>query len=152
MKLRFDRLEEFREEDGPKIVMWFDILDDDDVVVQPYRYSMPVDLFEYRTVEYGEMPMEELVEMVVAEAAMILGVGEMNDGLTTLATAPDQETARRDHLARCARVKLKWRISTRSGKASSGAASLMEELKRVMPLRPEAIAKKRKQYRQHREG
>jgi|SRR5687768_906457 len=138
MKLQFTRIEDFRDEEGWRIVLWFDMINDEGVAYSQYRYSMPPSIFEHRIAEYGQMSKDELVEMVIAEGAMILGVGETNDGLTTLATAPDQKTARKHHLARCARVKLKWRISTRSGPASA-----MEELKKKITLRPEGIREKR---------
>lgn len=142
MRLKYREMEELVEQGNRNIIIWFDITGVQPWEPDTYRYSVPVDVFEHRLAEYGDLTEEQLMEMVIAEGAMILGVGETNDGLTTLDSASSRSEARRDHLARCARVKLKYRIST-----MSGDRKLRDDLREKIKVNEDSMKEKRRQFR-----
>jgi hypothetical protein len=75
-------------------------------------HLLPLDAMEWRAAEYGIDPADTatLLDIVIAEPHL---TREDWASGTTLHDAPDIDTARRDHLARCAVVKLRHRLSTR---------------------------------------
>jgi hypothetical protein len=142
MRLVFRDIQEVEEVDGPKIVLWFDIVEPPPDFPPVFRYSMPADIFEHRLAEYGPMSEDELMEIVVAEGAMLLGSEGIGAGLHSLVTAPSRSVARKDHLSRCAQAKLRYRISTKSG-----AKKLSEELKSKIRIDQSTLQSKRTSFR-----
>jgi hypothetical protein len=108
---------------------------EDGGTVVPYHHVLPVDTMEWRAAEYGIDPTDTatLLDMVLAEPH--LTPEDMARGYR-LHDAPDVATARRDHLARCAVVKLRHRISTRA------AGTALERIRSESPMDPEVIAVK----------
>jgi hypothetical protein len=86
----------------------------DDGTVEPGCHVIMKDALEWRAAEYGVDPfdVETLMDIVLAEP--YLTPEDWSTGYR-LHDAPDVATARQDHIARCARVKLRHRISTRPG-------------------------------------
>lgn len=100
-----------------------------------YQHLFPLETLEWRAAEYGIDP---------ADTATLLDIVLTEPHLTEedwaaghrLHDAPDIDTARVDHLARCARSKLRHRISTRTpGHPCRRVAA-------ESPLHPEAIGLK----------
>lgn len=139
MRLKYNRLYRVEHPYGVHLIIVFDVLDDRGEKREEYCYGMPPDIFEWRVAEYGELTEDELVEMVVAEAALALDEGNANEGLTTLSDAPSQEVARKDHLTRCARAKLMYRISTQSG-----PEKLRDALKAKISIDKRGVREKRR--------
>jgi hypothetical protein len=115
------------------IVDGVQILDDGTEV--RHLHQFPIDTLEWRAAEYGIDPADTatLLDIVLAEPYLSdedWAVGHR------LHAAPDIDTARRDHLARCARAKLRHRITTRTpGHPCRRVAA-------ESPLHPEAIGLK----------
>lgn len=107
------------------------------------RLVFPVDTLEWRAAEYGVDPTDTatLLDIVVAEA--FLEDEDYADGYR-LHEAPDIDTARRDHLARCAKVKLRHRLSTRSKNHP------LQQIRDESPIHPEILAIKAGTVRQGR--
>lgn len=78
-------------------------------------HCFPKDVFEWRAAEYGIDPtdMTTLLDIVLAEA--FLEPKEFAPG-ESLHDAPTIEVAREAHLRRCAKGKLKARVSSRAAK------------------------------------
>jgi len=106
-------------------------------------HILPVETLEWRAAEYGIDPADTatLLDIVLAEPH--LSEEDWASG-HQLHDAPDIDTARRDHLARCARAKLRHRISTRT--ADHPCRRVADE----SPLHPEAIELKRQLVTQAR--
>lgn len=104
------------------------------------HHVFPVDTLEWRAAEYGIDPSDTstLLDMVLAEGLMA------DDDYATgslLQDAPDIATARKDHLARCARVKLRHRVATR------GSGDLFKPVRDASPMHPEILEFKRETVR-----
>lgn len=114
---------------------------DDDGVEDRIALFMPIDIMEWRSAEYGISPSDRstLLDVVIAESFM--GPEDYAQG-ATLWDDNDEETTRRDHLARCSSVKLKNRISTR------GTGNPLREMRDDSPMHPEALAIKAKFVRE----
>lgn len=99
-------------------------------------YAFPHDTMEWRAAEYGIDPADTatLLDIVMAEPHL---TAEDWAGGHQLHDAPDIDTARRDHLARCARAKLRCRMSTRA------KGSPAERIRTESPMGAEVIAVKR---------
>ncbi|WP_143264372.1 hypothetical protein [Amycolatopsis kentuckyensis] len=117
----------------------------DDGTVMRFRHLFPLDTLEWRAAEYGIDPADTatLLDIVLAEPYL-----SEEDWATghQLHDAPDIDTARADHLARCARAKLRHGISTRSKAATKTTAAVPHPCQRIAdesPLHPEAIELKR---------
>ena len=112
------------------------VLEQDDGTRVPYFHLMPLDTMEWRAAEYGIDPADTatLLDIVLAEPH--LSEEDWAAG-HQLHDAPDIDTARADHLARCTRAKLRHRISTR------GAGHPCRRVATESPLHPEAIELKR---------
>lgn len=100
------------------------------------RHTFPQDTMEWRAAEYDIDPADTatLLDVVIAEphlTAEDLATGSL------LHDAPDIPTARRDHLTRCAAVKLRHRISTRA------KGSPLDQVRTQSPMAPEVIEVKR---------
>jgi hypothetical protein len=82
-------------------------------MVNRLLHLLPLDAMEWRAAEYGIDPADTatLLDIVIAEPHL---TREDWASGTKLHDAPDIDTARRDHLARCAVVKLRHRISIRA--------------------------------------
>ena len=100
----------------------------DDGSIAGHGHSIPKETLEWRAAEYELDPateFETILDIVLAEpfiaaeeqAGSVVG-GELYD-------APDIATARARHVSRCARAKLKHRISTRA-KTNDAAKTLVE--------------------------
>jgi hypothetical protein len=85
----------------------------DDGSSERQLHVFPTDTMEWRAAEYGIDPSDtaSLLDVVLTEPH--LTPEDWANG-SALHTAPDIATARRDHLARCAAVKLRHRMSTRA--------------------------------------
>jgi hypothetical protein len=110
-----------------------------------FRHEFPADTLEWRAAEYGIDPADTatLLDIVLAEPH--LSEEDWAAG-HRLHDAPDIETARRDHIARCARAKLRHRISTRTRAATKDAPAVPSPCQRVAdesPMHPDAIELKR---------
>lgn len=118
-------------------------LTEDDGSTRRYRYVFPTDTLEWRAAEYGIDPKDTatLLDIVLAEPH--LTDADFAPG-THLYEAPDIETARRAHVARCAAVKWRHRI------ASRGAASPCQRIVQESPMDAEVIALKRELVSQNR--
>lgn len=106
-------------------------------------HLLPVDTLEWRAAEYGIDPADTATLLDIVLAEPYLSEEDWAAGYR-LHDAPDIATARRDHLARCARAKLRHRLSTRT--AGHPCRRVAEE----SPLHPEAIALKRQLVAQAR--
>jgi hypothetical protein len=108
----------------------------DDDTTSRMLYVFPHDTMEWRAAEYGLDPADTatLLDIVMAEPHLTA-----EDWATghQLHDAPDIDTARVDHLARCARAKLRHRLSTRA------KGSPAERIRAESPMGPETIAVKR---------
>lgn len=88
----------------------------DNGFVTEHGHSIPKETLEWRAAEYGfdpETEFETILDVVLAEPYI---AAEEQVGAVTgeeLHDAPDIATARALHVSRCARAKLKCRISTR---------------------------------------
>lgn len=110
------------------------MLEDDGAVV-PYHHAFPLDTMEWRAAEYGIDPADRatLLDIVLTEPHL---TAEDQARGYRLHDAPDIETARRDHLARCVAVKLRHRISTRA------VGTPLGRIRSESPMDPEVIAVK----------
>lgn len=118
---------------------------DDDGSTRRHMYVFPLDTLEWRAAEYGipHTDTATLLDIVMAEPHM-----REQDWATghQLHSAPDIATARKDHLARVAAVKLRHRIGTR------GKGNPLARVEQESPIHPEVIAVKAEhvaQARQH---
>ena len=108
-----------------------------------YEHTFPVDTLEWRAAEYGIDPADTATLMDIVLAEPHLSEEDWATG-HQLHAAPDIATDRADHLARCARAKLRHRISTR-GKGHPCRRVVDES-----PMHPEALALKRELVAQAR--
>ena len=115
-------------------------------------HCFPKDIFEWRAAEYGIDPtdMDTLIDIVLSEP--FLGDSDYLPG-ETLYDAPDIDTARNAHKSRCARGKLRGRITTRGKIASKDGVlhkvrteSLMDDA--VLEVKREHVQKQRMSSRQ----
>lgn len=106
-------------------------------------YAFPVDTMEWRAAEYGIDPTDTatLLDIVMAEPHL---TAEERDTGHQLHAAPDIPTARADHVARCARAKLRLRMSTR------GNGSPLARVRDESPMDHEVLAVKADHVRQVR--
>jgi hypothetical protein len=107
----------------------------DDGTTTRLLHLLPIDTMEWRAAEYGIDPGDTatLLDIVLAEPH--LTPADWSSG-TKLHDAPDIATARRDHIARCAAVKLRHRLATRV------AGSVLERVRSESLMDAEAIAVK----------
>lgn len=97
----------------------YDITLDDDTMTE-HGHSIPKETLEWRAAEYDLDPnsqFETILDIVLAEP--YIADDDRAEG-EQLYDAPDIETARAKHVSRCAKAKLKNRISTRKTPASAG--------------------------------
>lgn len=115
----------------------------DDGTASQHLHVFPVDTLEWRAAEYGIDPKDTatLLDIVLAEPH--LTEQDWSTG-HRLHSAPDIDTARRDHLARVAAVKLRHRIST------GGTGNPLARIEQESPLHPEVIAVKAEHVAQAR--
>lgn len=85
---------------------------DDNGNAEDTAWIFPTDSLEWRAAEYGIDPSDTATLMDVLLAEAFLGPEDFEEG-TRLHEAPDIDAAREAHLARCARSKLRHRMSTR---------------------------------------
>lgn len=128
------------------------MLEHDDGTRVPRIHFMPLDTLEWRAAEYGIDPADTatLLDIVLAEPH--LSDEDWAAG-HQLHDAPDIATARVDHVARCARAKLRHRISTRTRAATKDTPAVPHPCQRVAdesPLDLEAIELKRQLVEQAR--
>lgn len=119
------------------------VLEQEDGTRVRYFYLTPLDTLEWRAAEYGIDPADTatLLDIVLAEPH--LSDEDWAAG-HQLHDAPDIDTARAHHLARCTRAKLRHRISTRT------AGHPCRRIAAESPLHPEAIELKRQLVAQAR--
>ena len=117
--------------------LWYAALTiaDDTGATTRMAYAFPTDTMEWRAAEYGIAPGDTatLLDLVLAEPH--LTPEEWATG-HQLHTAPDLDTARRDHIARCASAKLRCRMSTRT------KDSPLDRVRTESVMHPEVIALK----------
>lgn len=119
----------------------------DDGTSQDSCHIFPLDTMEWRAAEYSIDPsdVDTLLDIVLAEPYLT-----SEDWATgyQLHDAPDIATARTDHIARCARVKLRHRISTR-GAGREHLAQVRNESwmnDEVLAVKREHVAQLRQQH------
>lgn len=107
-------------------------------------HAFPLDTLEWRVAEYGIDPadVDTLLDVVLTEGH--LTPQDWEDG-HQLHNAPDIATARADHLARCAKAKLRHRISTRGA-----AGNALQRIRDESPLHHEVVKVKREHVEQVR--
>lgn len=118
-------------------------MEHDDGTSTRHVHLFPLDTLEWRAAEYGVDPADTATLLDIVLAEPFLTPDDWAAG-HQLHDAPDIDTARRDHLARCARVKLRHRISTRSKEHPCRRVAAES------PLHPEAIELKRQLVEQAR--
>jgi hypothetical protein len=124
---------------------------DDAGVVHEGIHAFPYDTLEWRAAEYDIDPsdVDTLMDIVLAEP--YLTVEDWQTG-SRLHDADTIEQARVDHIARCARVKLAHRISTR-GRVADALRPARENHHMdpaAIAIKRELVAHGRKQRRQER--
>ncbi|RSD22014.1 hypothetical protein [Amycolatopsis eburnea] len=127
-------------------------LSDEDGTVHNRAHIMPADTLEWRAAEYGIDPADTATLLDVVLAEPYLSEEDWATG-HQLHDAPDIDTARRAHIARCARAKLRHRLSTRTRAATKDTPAVPNPCQRVAdesPLHPEAIELKRQLVQQAR--
>ncbi len=126
----------------------------DDGSTSRMLHTFPTDTMEWRAAEYGidHEDRSTLLDIVLVEAH--LTPNEIAKGVA-LYDAPDIDTARRDHLARCAAAKLRLRMSTRAKgspldrvRAESVMHSEVIEVKREHVARTRAAVAEERRRRQ----
>lgn len=118
-------------------------LTDGDGGVRRVLALLPTDTLEWRSAEYAIDPADTATLVDVAVVEMFMAPTDY-DGGHQLHTAPDIATARADHLARCARVKLRHRITTRSvGHPLHRVASESPLDREVIELKRQLVAQAR---------
>jgi hypothetical protein len=131
----------------------------DDGTITEHGHSIPKDTFEWRAAEYDLHPandFESILDIVLAEP--YLAEEDRVPG-EELYDAPDIATARARHVTRCAKTKLKNRMSTRAtvaaaGKgvgASAAPAHPLDVIRTGTVMDETVIAVKREHVRQARE-
>lgn len=132
MKIVVDQVEREDERDRWRIEQ---TITADDGTTSRLLYVLPLDTMEWRAAEYGIDPTDTatLLDIVIAEPHL---TPEDWAAGSQLHDAPDIKTARRDHLARCVAVKLRYRISTRT------KGSPLDRVRTESHMDPEAIAVK----------
>jgi hypothetical protein len=123
----------------------------DDGIVREGVHAFPYDTLEWRAAEYGIDPsdVDTLMDIVLAEP--YLTAADWAEG-SRLHDADTIEQARADHIARCAKVKLLHRISTR-GKAADALRPARENHhmdRAALAIKRELVAGSREQRRQER--
>lgn len=111
-------------------------------------YQFPTDTMEWRAAEYGLHPEDDkntLLDMVMAEAWMT--EDDYLDDEPKLYDCPDSDTARKHHVSRCARAKLKQRLSTRK-KTDNPMLRVRDE----SPIHAEILEMKRMHVNRTRES
>jgi hypothetical protein len=117
---------------------------DGDTTVR-YLHTFPTDTMEWRAAEYGIDPSDRatLLDIVLLEPH--LSEEERATG-HQLHDAPDIPTARRDHLARCARAKLRTGLSTKGSPLDRvRSESVMHD--EVIAVKAELVAQARVERR-----
>lgn len=121
---------------------------DQQVWAEQTGHCFPKDIFEWRAAEYDIDPadMDTLVDIVLAEPFLDSSDYANGEGLHD---APDIASARTAHKARCARGKLRGRITTR-GKAAE-KDGLLHQMRTESLMHPEVIKVKKEFVRRHRQ-
>lgn len=102
---------------------------------RPHVTWLPIDVFEYRAAEYN-IPIsdiDKLIDIVMCERFLTHDVFDAPEGLYN---APDIQTAREHMLSEIAKVKLKYRVSTR------GATHPLNAVRRQVSTTPVSMAVK----------
>ena len=122
---------------------------DQQVWAEQGGHCFPKDIFEWRAAEYDIDPsdMDTLIDIVLAEPFLEDGDFTAGEGLFD---APDLETAREAHKARCARGKLRGRVATRGKIAQKGG--LLHKIRTQSPMHEEVLAVKREHTRRQFKG
>jgi len=109
----------------------------DDGAIEDGVHVFPKDIMEWRAAEYGIDPADRdtLLDIVLVEP--YLTQEEWAAGFQ-LHNAPDIATAQADHIARCAKAKLRLRMTTRGA-----SRSYLQKIRDESPMDPEVIAVKR---------
>lgn len=112
-------------------------------------HCFPKDIFEWRAAEYDIDPtdMDTLVDIVLAEPFLEDSDYVEGEGLFD---APTLEGARLAHKARCARGKLRGRITTRGKIAQKDG--LLHKIRNQSPMHEEVIAVKREHTKRQSRG
>lgn len=107
----------------------------DDGTIEDGVHVFPLDTLEWRAAEYNIDPgdVDTLLDIVLMEPYLTPEDWALG---FRLHDAPDVATARQDHLARCARVKLRHRVSTRSAPAVGLGARAADREPPAHPLDP----------------
>lgn len=116
-----------------------------DPVVEEGIHAFPYDTLEWRAAEYGIDPsdVDTLMDIVLAEPYL---TNEDYEPGTTLYDAASIQDAREAHIARCVKVKLAHRMSTR-GKNQPH----VQRVKDNAFMHPEAVILKRELVKRSRE-
>lgn len=128
----------------------------DSGLIEQGGHVFPFDTLEWRAAEYDIDPadIETLLDIVLAEP--YLTVEDWATGYR-LHDAPDVATARRDHIARCARAKLRHRISTRPAvpdpaRAANPQEHPLDPIRRSPGIDIEVVAVKKEHVRRFRQA
>ncbi len=116
----------------------------DDGTVQDGVHVFPADILEWRAAEYDVDPADTTTLLDIVLAEPYLTEEDHNTG-SRLHDVGTVDGARADHLARCAKVKLRHRMTTR------GAKHPLDKIRREAVLHPDALAIKRELVRRSRE-
>ena len=116
-----------------------------DPVIVDGIHVMPYDALEWRAAEYGidSNDTDTLMDIILAEAFM--SKDDYDPG-TSLYEAQSVAQAREAHLARCARIKLRHRMSTR------GKDHCLNKVKKECHMHPEAVKLKADLVKHNREN
>lgn len=96
--------------------------------VAEHGHSIPKETLEWRAAEYDldpDVDFEQILDIVLAEPYIDQTESPGTVAGEELHDAPDIETAKSRHVSRCARAKLKYRISTRANKAAARASDAL---------------------------
>lgn len=137
-------------DDGKGHFMVLKKITHDDGRVEDASHVFPYDTLEWRAAEYGITDTSTLLDIVLAEPHL----SEEDWAGPQLHDADTLEEARTAHISRCAKVKLRHRMSTRDKTKNDH----LNRLKRESVMNPEAIELKqrmveraRNEHRAHRE-
>lgn len=123
--------------------------EDGEVWAEQSGHCFPKDIFEWRAAEYGIDPtdMDTLIDIVLSEPFLDDNDYAPGEGLHD---APDIALAREAHKSRCAKGKLRGRITTRGKIAMKDG--ILHKLRTESFMDPEVIQVKREHVRRQRQG
>jgi hypothetical protein len=122
MKLRFRETAHGTHASAEFIVLIFDMLDDEDEVYSEYRFHAPDWVFEMRAAEYQLDSVDDALEMVLGEAAMLALPPPPDDGPRFGEVGVPIEDVRRAHQARCRAARVRHAVDVKDCREGLGNA------------------------------